>query len=436
MKNPCKFLLIVLGLLIAVSSGCKHQADKSPENTGDTNDTDTTDNTNVPETTESTSTIPKAFVRRNNDKLVVGETDQVIYLRGVNLSYDRVATDNPADDWLIADYTDTGTPITSWYQEKHFQTMQEIGFNVARLNLSYRVFEDNAAPGSFKASAWTLLDQLIAWGKTYGIYLIIDMHVAPGGAGIISCAGCGYRTWDDNTYQTRFKALWRAIAERYANEPQIAAFDLLNEPAPTQSASQWKTLAQALIDDIRTVDKNHLVIVEMVNWLFDRNDQSTLADFDTSVLSNFQFLVNDDNAIYDYHYYLPRNYTLQDELNIDGGAYPDIGVNELSISGNTMQRNKAYLENEMSIVNAFWKTNNVPINYGEWGTATSALAAGNDKGGAQYLTDMMELMKANNVNWQFYFFNKIYQVDCCYDDNPTSLINPDIVNAIKAHFGK
>ncbi len=379
-------------------------------------------------------TVGSDFVKRSGTGLVVGAANQSIQLRGVNLSYDRVASSDPSVNWRMADYTDWGTPVTTWYQEKHFASLSTIGFNVARLNLSYRIFEDNSDPGNYKASGWALLDQVIAWAKKYNLYLILDMHVAPGGAGIISCLGCGWRTWDDATYQSRFKALWREIARRYKDETTIAAFDLLNEPAPTGSVDQWKTLAQALVDEIRKEDTNHLLIVEMVNWIFDKNDQSTLSNLDLATLQSFQFLVSDANAMYDFHFYLPGNYTLQDEKGIDGGGYPEAGTMETTFAGTTAARDKAYLSSEMDQVLAYWKAQGVPYNFGEWGTADSAIQNEATKGGVSYIKDVMSLMTARSASWQFYYFNRLYQVDCCYSDNPTTLLSQELLDAFKAHL--
>jgi len=383
----------------------------------------------------SQTSINSAFVRRNGSSLVVGENNQSIHLRGVNLSYDRVSPSfcGGGGDWSITDYTDNGEPVTCWYQKQHFALLQDIGFNVARINLSYRIFEDNAAPGKWKEEAWTLLNQLIQWGKSHDIYLIFDMHVAPGGAGIISCGGCGWRTWEEPEYQKRFKALWREIAKRYSEEPQIAAYDLLNEPAPTQSASQWQNLAQSLVDTIREVDSNHLIVVEMPNWIFDANGNSTLSNYDTNVLNDFQFLIKDEQIIYDYHYYLPTAYTLQDETGIDGGGYPN-STQELTISGSLMDRNQAYLDHEMQSITAFWQSNGVPGNFGEWGTAKSALMDNENKGGRVYILDMLKLMDNYQMNWQFYFIHRLYQIDCCYDENPTTPINPELIKLFKQYF--
>jgi endoglucanase len=372
------------------------------------------------------------FVRVQGSRLALGDGGQTIFLRGVNLSFDRVSESFcGAGEWRIADYTDWGTPVTCWYQENHFGLLRDIGFNVARLNLSYRIFEDNANPGQWKQSGWDLLDRLIQWGNNNDIYLILDMHIAPGGAGISACMGCGYRTWDETPYQLRFQALWREIARRYANEPRIAAYDLLNEPVPTQTPAQWLALAQTLIGAIREVDTNHMIVMETVNWVFDRDNNSPLQDLDLSTLNSFQSLVSDANTLYDYHFYFPGNYTLQFESGTDGGSYPDGSIDEATIAGLHAPRTVDYLSGEMETVNGFFVTNGVPINYGEWGTEGDP-----GKGGPTYMRDMLNLMDARGLNWQFYFMNRLYDIDCCSASNPTSPRSAELIAVFRNYFGK
>lgn len=409
------FFILILFFLGGFLSGCESEDDAAvtPKSSG--------------------STIDSSFVRIKGSGLVVGSADQAVFLRGLNLSYDRLASDVPGEDWKICDDSDWGSPVTGWYQKKHFQQISTIGFNTVRLNLCYRIFEDNAAPGVWKESGWTLLDQLITWAETYDLYLIIDIHVAPGGAGIISCLGCGWKTWDQTEYQTRFINLWKAIASRYADQPRIAAYDLLNEPAPTQEAAQWQTMAQNLVDAIRTVDKNHLIIMEMVNWIFNSSDQSPLSDYNSDVLSDFQFLINDNQVLYDFHYYLPSAYTLQDETGVDGGIYPDSTQIETTISGLSMPRDSTYLKSEVDTVLKFWQDNGVIVNFGEWGTADSAIL-GNAKGGITYISDILKITDNLGIHWQFYYFNRLYRIDCCYDDNPTTVIEQDLVDLFQQYF--
>jgi len=112
--------------------------------------------------------------------------------------------------------------------------------------------------------------------------------------------------------------------------PVIAAYDLLNEPnptpsnEPTQGAEKWQVLAQRIVDAIRQVDQNHLIIVERVNWIVAADGTSPLSDWNLPLLASFQVSVNDSNTVYDFHFYDPPEYTLQNEGNTPGdGNYPD-----------------------------------------------------------------------------------------------------------------
>jgi endoglucanase len=118
--------------------------------------------------------------------------------------------------------------------------------------------------------------------------------------------------------QDRLAALWKAIARRYQNETQIAGYDLLNEPTPSVSVSLWKNLAQRIIDSIRTVDKQHLVIAERAIALgcnYGFNDGNY----------NFQPL-QEENLMYTVHMYDPFEFTHQYQGFVgtgEGGKYPD-----------------------------------------------------------------------------------------------------------------
>ncbi|MDN8694017.1 cellulase family glycosylhydrolase, partial [Staphylococcus aureus] len=70
-------------------------------------------------------------------------------------------------------------------------------------------------------------------------------------------------------------ALWKKLAERYANEPWIAGYDILNEPnwgfedlandkngLKEQKNVPLKELMVAITKAIREVDQKHIVIIE------------------------------------------------------------------------------------------------------------------------------------------------------------------------------
>ena len=58
------------------------------------------------------------------------------------------------------------------------------------------------------------------------------------------------------------------------------------------------------------------------------------------------------------------------------------------------------------------KENLVPANFGEWGTQGS-------RGGDRYAMDMLSLMDSEALSWQFYFIHHLYDIQCCFDDNPS-----------------
>ena len=131
------------------------------------------------------------------------------------------------------------------HTEQDFARLQEMGMNSIRFYLNYKTFENDTPPFEDKANAWEWLDQNVAWAKTHGIYLVLNLHISHGG---FQSQGGGDALWNDSSYQERLINFWKKIARRYQNESQIAGFGILNEPVPTESIQQWQSLAQKTID--------------------------------------------------------------------------------------------------------------------------------------------------------------------------------------------
>jgi endoglucanase len=206
------------------------------------------------------------------------------------------------------------TPVTTHHTDIDFDRLQQWGMNAVRFYLNYQLFEDDRAPYQYKSSGFEWIDRNVAWAKARGVYLILNVHVPPGG---FQSNGDGGALWADEENRKRLIALWRAIAERYRDEPAILGFDILNEPRPTGSRAQWSELAGAVAAAIREVDVEHLLVVERTNSVGD--DWSSDADM------NF-FLLPDENVLYEFHFYEPIEYTHQFASWVgfgEGGKYPD-----------------------------------------------------------------------------------------------------------------
>jgi aryl-phospho-beta-D-glucosidase BglC (GH1 family) len=152
----------------------------------------------------------------------------------------------------------------SYVSERDMQAAAAMGFNLVRVPFNHRLFTDPADPDHILESGFQVLDRVVDLAERAGIYVQLDLHAAPGGqnAGFISDPD-KLGLWDSPEDQRRTVALWKAIAAHYANRPTVAAYDLLNEPSlPRGHASELVALYSDIIGAIRSVDRNHLVMLE------------------------------------------------------------------------------------------------------------------------------------------------------------------------------
>jgi hypothetical protein len=67
------------------------------------------------------------------------------------------------------------------HDESDFSRLRAMGMNAARFYMHDRTFEDDSAPGVFKEAGWQWLDHNVTWARRHGVYLILNLHVPPGG---------------------------------------------------------------------------------------------------------------------------------------------------------------------------------------------------------------------------------------------------------------
>ncbi len=133
--------------------------------------------------------------------------------------------------------------------------------------------QPDSQPYTFSPEGFRLLDSLVTWSTRYRIGIIWDMHGAPGAqnAENISDSDGEARLWTEpEIYWPRLRALWRRIAERYAGNPYIIGYDLLNEPLLRRyegiDEADLRTLYVQLTETIREVDPHGIIFVEGDDW--------------------------------------------------------------------------------------------------------------------------------------------------------------------------
>lgn len=147
-----------------------------------------------------------------------------------------------------------------WISEGDLRRARALGFNAVRVPFSYRILEEDAQPYVYKERGWRFLDRVVEWCRDLDLYCILDLHRAPGGQ-----TGAGLdegRLWSDEAYVNRTEALWRAVALRYRDRPEVAGYDLLNEPIAAPSAEAWVRVHDRLYRAVRDVDPGRVLFIE------------------------------------------------------------------------------------------------------------------------------------------------------------------------------
>ncbi|WP_111977729.1 carbohydrate-binding protein [Algibacillus agarilyticus] len=203
----------------------------------------------------------------------------------------------------------------NYVDDKAIADLKALGFNSVRVPFHFNLFWKN---GQLSDHGFQYFDQLIESCRTHGLYVLLDMHAAPGyqnpgdhADNVNSNASQPRDTvefWDGTENINIAKSVWRHIAARYKDEPVVWGYDLINEPVP-QPGREMELLGSLIEmrDAIREVDTNHVIVAEGSWWSSDLTKidwSDPLVQDATGVTSQW-----DDNLVYQLHHYGPASGT-------------------------------------------------------------------------------------------------------------------------------
>lgn len=253
----------------------------------------------------------------------------------------------------------------TYIKEADIEQIAKEGFNSIRLPINYRFLMDENNNFHYLEERFKLIDRFIDWCKKWELYVILDLHRAPGGqtgANIDDSEKDFPELFVNETYKELTKDLWIKLVERYGKDDIIAGYDLLNEPLPNYFSEYNGALIEFyrdLIKTIREVDKEHIIILEGAHW---SNDWSILAE---------KF---DDNVIFQGHKYWNN---------------PDI------------ESIKPFLDKQEEF--------NVPIWIGETGENSN-----------EWFYGSFQMLDHNNIGWNFWPWKKLATTN-----SPCSINKPE-----------
>jgi endoglucanase len=154
--------------------------------------------------------------------------------------------------------------------EQDIQLIATWGFNSIRLPFNYRMLSPENQPGVYLEAGFQVIDSLIVWCNRYHLYVILDLHCAPGGqnSGNISDSDGTARFWTETANQDRTVELWRVLAQRYKDNTTVIGYDLLNEPVMPNGTTNLdlRNFYMRLCTSVRNVDPNHILFIEGSQW--------------------------------------------------------------------------------------------------------------------------------------------------------------------------
>ncbi|MBV9865817.1 MAG: cellulase family glycosylhydrolase [Abitibacteriaceae bacterium] len=178
----------------------------------------------------------------------------------------------------------------AWVNAGDFARIHAAGLDCVRLPFTYDLLEE---PDGF---SW--LDKALNWARENNIYVVLDMHGAPGRQSPSDHTGqAGVdQLFKDPKWVQQTTSLWTKIAHRYRNRPEVAGYDLLNEPTGAPDNSTLYLVQDRLYRAIRAVDKRHMIIIEEGYKGLDSFPRPAFADWQNVVLSWHHYNFNAKSA--------------------------------------------------------------------------------------------------------------------------------------------
>jgi endoglucanase len=249
--------------------------------------------------------------------------------------------------------------------------MARWGFNSVRLPIHYDQLtlpiDREPIPGAdtWNEASFQQIDDLVGWVKANNMVLILDLHAAPGGQGtdlaISDRDPSKPSLWDSPENRRKTVALWRKLAQRYADEPAVGAYDVINEPnwdfekpggehgCEDTTNAPLRSLMMEITAAIREVDRRHLIVIEGNCW--GNNYRGVLP-------------VWDDNMALSFHKYWNANdpASIADIVRLRDDNQVPIWLGESGENSNTWFRDAIRLVEDQNIGWAFWPLKKIGFN--------------------------------------------------------------------------
>lgn len=183
------------------------------------------------------------------------------------------------------------TLLLDMVREEDIRYLKSLGINTVRIVFGYHYFWDDDNPGVMLQRGLEHLDRVVQLCAGHELYCILDLHSTPGSQNTDwhSDNNTGQALfWKYRCFQDQVVWFWEELSARYAENPWVAGYDVINEPGWDVTAEQINGFYDRIIKAIRKRDKNHILFLEGTDF---GRDFSTLQE------------VSDPQVAYTVHFY-------------------------------------------------------------------------------------------------------------------------------------
>ena len=191
-----------------------------------------------------------------------------------------------------------------FFTEEDFRIIKEdLGMNTIRLPFYYRNILNEDLTRQSEADAFAYLDWFVSQAACHGLYVVLDLHGAPGSQSGYEHSGTLVKEaglWKNEAYIQATIDLWDFVSDHYSKtRPDlgkwVATYDIMNEPTyehgGTTTEECWEVFDR-IYDTIRENGDAHVITMEGC-W-----DFSALPD-----PADYGW----ENVQYEYHWYNWQN---------------------------------------------------------------------------------------------------------------------------------
>jgi endoglucanase len=270
-----------------------------------------------------------------------------------------------------------GSLLDSFFGPQDAAFIASLGMNCVRIPVNYRHWEDDSWPGEINPEGFARLDRAVDACAAAGLYTVIDLHAAPGAQNHHWHSDNPFHRplfWQHRSFQDRAVSLWETIAGRYADRPEVAGYNVLNEPAD-ESATALAEFYRRAAKAIMAVDGRHMLFLD--GNRYSREFPAFGEPF--------------ENAVYAVHQYPEPGAA-------DGGPYP----------GPTAGRyfDAEVVAADFRAMTGYMRQHGVPVWVGEFGPVYGA-GAERDAQRRELLSDQIAVYTAAGAHWSLWTYKDI-----------------------------